>query len=159
MDARRRLGLTNVALFVLALGHALLTWPLGATVALFAGGLAVAFVLEAAGVRSGLLRHHLRPRVAAVPLPILLAWPAVVYVAYRVARLVLPSGAGAAALAAVLATAADVVADPRGVEAGAWEYPDAPVSEPRFRGVPWWNFAAWLAVVFVTSLLPAAVGT
>lgn len=158
MDPRRRFQYATVALFVLACGHALLTWPARATVACFVGGAAIAFAFEVVGVRAGLLRHRLRPRVAGVPVSVLLAWPAVVYLAYRTARLVLPGGVAAAALAAVLAAAADVAADPRGVRQGVWEYPDSRLSEPRFRGVPWWNFAAWLAVVFLTALLPVAVG-
>jgi putative membrane protein len=28
---------------------------------------------------------------------------------------------------------------------------------PRLYGVPWWNAAGWLVVVFVTALLPTAV--
>jgi len=158
MDAGRRFQLTSSALFAGTLAHAAWTWPVRDALALFAGGVAVAFVLEVLGVRSGLLRHALRPRVASVPVSVLLAWPSVVYAAYRLALLVAPAGTGSAALAALLATGFDLLADPVGVREGLWVYPDTPVSVPRFRGVPWWNFVAWLAVVFVTARLPDLAG-
>lgn len=158
MDALRRYQLTNVGLFLVALAHALVTWRSRATVALFVGGALVAFALEVVGVASGLLEHNLRPRVLGVPVTIVLVWPSVVYLAYRVALLVAPAGVEAAAVAAVLATATDVLTDPNGVSEGVWEYPDASVSRPRFRGVPWWNFVGWLVIVFVTAMIPSVVG-
>lgn len=154
MDDLTRYRAGNVVVFAVALAHAALTWPPRAVVALFVGGAALAFVAEGAVISLGLLDHELEPQVAGVPLVVLLAWPAVVYASLRVALLVAPSGAPAAALAAVVATAADVVTDPDGVERGVWRYPDAPVSTPRYRGVPWWNFAGWLLIVFVTALVP-----
>jgi putative membrane protein len=158
MDHARRFQLSNVLLFAVALAHALSTWPPGATVALFAGGAALAFALEAVGIAAGLLRHEARPRVAGVPVSVPLAWPAIVYVAYRVALLVVPAGVPAAALAALLATAADAATDPAMVRRGLWSYPPSRLSTPRFRGVPWWNFLAWPGLVFVTAMLPALVG-
>ena len=155
MDPLQRYQVTNVALFVIAVVHALLTWSLRATAVLFAGGVVIAFAAELVGIRSGLLDHELQPQFAGVPVTILLAWPSVVYICYRVALLVVAGGVRAAAVAAVLATALDVLTDPNGVREGVWRYPEHPVSEPRFRGVPWWNFAAWLVVVFLTALLPA----
>jgi len=159
MDDTRRFQLTNVLLAAGAFAHALWTWPIRATVALFVGGAALAFALEAVGVAIGLLRHDARPQVAGVPVTVPLAWPAIVYVASRVALLVAPAGIPAAALAALFATAADAVADPIMVRRGVWAYPDSWISSPRFRGVPWWNFLAWLGVVFATALLPAVAGT
>ncbi|MFB6079952.1 MAG: carotenoid biosynthesis protein [Haloferacaceae archaeon] len=126
-------------------------------VALFVGGVGIAFAFEAVGTNVGLFRHRMRPQIASVPVTILLAWPSVVYVAYRIARLVTPAAVPAAALAAAIATAGDALVDPAMVERGAWEYPETAVSHPRFRGVPWWNFAGWLVIVFVTALLPAFV--
>lgn len=158
MDALERYQWTNIGLFLVTAAHALLTWPLRATVALFVGGALVAFALEVGGIAAGLLEHELRPRIAGVPVTILLAWPAIAYLAYRVALLVAPAGVRAAAVAAVLATAADVLTDPNGVSDGVWRYPDAAISEPRYRGVPWWNFVAWLVVVFVTGMLPSLAG-
>lgn len=159
MDALRRYQVTNVALFAVAIGHALLTWSLEATTALFAGGILIAFAAEVVGVQSGLLDHSLQPQLAGVPVSILLAWPAVVYFCYRFALLVVPGGVQAAVLAAIIGTVLDVFTDPNGVREGVWRYPDHPFSEPRFRGVPWWNFAAWLAIIFVTAMVPTVVGS
>lgn len=151
----RRYVAGQLGLFVLTLAHALLTWPLAETVALFAGGVAVAFVAEAPAIRVGLFTHHLRPKLAGVPVSILLAWPAVVYLAVGAAAVLVDGSLAVAAMAAVLATLADATIEPRAVVAGAWTYADTP--GPRVREVPWWNAAGWLVVVFVTALLPAAV--
>lgn len=158
MNTLRHHQLPNLLLFGATLGHALLTWPLRATIALFAGGIVVAFACEAVVIRAGLLRHRLRPAVAGVPVTLVLAWPAITYATYRVAGLVVPAGLTAATLAALLATAFDVLIDPALTAAGRWTYPDAVVSEPRFRGVPWWNFAGWLTITFVTAMLPVLAG-
>ena len=157
MDSRRRATLTFLGLAALALAHALVTWPLERVVVLFGGGAAVAFVAEAVVIRLGLLEHHTAPRVAGVPLAVVAVWPGVVYVGYRIALLVVDPGVPAAALAAVVATLWDLLTDPNGVDA-LWSYPPASLSEPRFRGVPWWNFVGWLLVVFVTAMLPTLVG-
>ncbi|WP_435118341.1 carotenoid biosynthesis protein [Halolamina sp. C58] len=153
--ARRYVG-SQIALFLATLLHALLTWPPAEAVALFAGGIAVAFAVEAPAIRAGLFTHHLRPKLAGVPVSILLAWPAVVYLAVRAASLVVGGPVAVAWLAAVLATLADAAVEPRAVRDGAWAYADV-LPGPRVRGVPWWNAAGWLGVVFVTALLPAAV--
>jgi len=158
MEPTTRFQLTNVVLAVLAVGHALATWPVRATAALFLGGAALAFLAEAAVVRAGLLEHAMAPRVAGVPLAVVAAWPAIVYLCLRLALLVRPPGLAAAGLAAVLATAFDLLTDPTGVDAGVWTYPDHPVSAPRVAGVPWWNFAGWLGLVFVSATLPLAAG-
>ena len=154
----RRFVVGVVTFAAVALAHALLTWPHRSTLVLFLGGAAVAFVGEATVVRLGLLRHHVGPRVAGVPLYVLAAWPATTYACYRAAALVVPAGVPAATLAAVAATLFDAALDPRGVRRGRWSYPDARVSEPRYRGVPWWNFVGWLAVVFVTASLVSHLG-
>lgn len=153
MDARRQFVASTLLLAAVVLAHALLTWPLRSTLVLFGGGAAIALVAEVPAIRLGLLRHHAEPRVAGVPLVVLAAWPTTVYVFYRAAALVVPVGVQAAALAAVVATLFDVFQDPVGVERGLWTYPEARISSPRWRGVPWWNFAGWLAVVFVTAML------
>lgn len=151
--ARRYAG-GQVLIFVLTLAHALLTWPLPDVFALFLGGIVVAVVFETPAVRTGLLSHNLRPQVLRVPVSVLLAWPAAVYLAVRVAGLLVDGGVETAALAAAVATLFDAVADPPAAAEGAWDYPDTPVSEPRFRGVPWWNFAGWLVVAFLTAMFP-----
>lgn len=153
-DAARRYVAGQVGLFVLALAHALLFWPVRDALALFLGGIVVAFAFEVPAIRVGLFSHHLRPRVLGVPVSVLLAWPAVVYVSVRLAGLFVVGDVATAAVAAVLATLFDAVADPPAAAEGAWNYPDTAVSDPRFRGVPWWNFAGWLLVVFLTAMLP-----
>ena len=47
---------STVAVGLVAMAHAALTWPPRATVALFAGGATVAFVAEAVAIRPGLAR-------------------------------------------------------------------------------------------------------
>lgn len=152
-----RTPLSFLGVAAVALAHALLTWPLGRVGVLFVGGATIAFLGEVTVVRLGLLEHHTGLRMAGVPLAIVVVWPAVVYVWYRVALLVAEPGVPAASLAAVLATTWDFVVDPRGV-GDLWSYPTATVSQPRFRGVPWWNFAGWLLIVFLTAMLPTLAG-
>lgn len=158
METLRRYQLTNVGLFLVAIVHALVTWPLRATIALFVGGTLIAFVLEAVAITAGILEHDLHPQIAGVPVTVLFAWPSIVYLTYRVALFVAPSGVQAAVLAAVLATVVDVLTDPNGVDDGVWRYPESALSEPRYRGVPWWNFVAWLVIVFLTAMLPSVAG-
>mgnify|MGYP000162145755 CR=1 FL=1 len=155
-ETARRYVASQLGLFLLTLGHALLTWPLPETAALFAGGIVVAFAAEAPAIRAGLFSHSLRPKIVGVPVSILLAWPAVVYLAVRAASLVVDGPLPVAATAAVLATLADATVEPRAVAAGAWAYAEI-IPGPRLYGVPWWNAAGWLVVVFVTALLPTAV--
>ena len=56
---------STVAVGLVAMAHAALTWPPRAAVALFAGGAAVVFVAEAVVIRLGWLEHHVGPRVLA----------------------------------------------------------------------------------------------
>lgn len=148
----RRYVATHVGLFLATLAHAVVTWPLPDALVLFGGGIAVAFAVEAPSVRVGLFTHYLRPRVAGIPVSVLLAWPAVVYLAVRAASLVVNGPVAVAGLAAVLATVADAAVEPGAVDDGAWAYSEK-IPGPRVRGVPWWNAAGWLGVVFVTALL------
>jgi uncharacterized membrane protein len=154
MNELSRHQLPNLILFIFTLTHALLTWNLTATTVLFAGGIGIAFVLELSAVKIGLLKHNLHPQIASVPLSVLLAWPSVVYISYRLALLITSEMIPAAGLTAVIATTADSATDPMMVEKGAWEYPETMVSQPRFRGVPWWNFVGWIGIVFAVALLP-----
>jgi uncharacterized membrane protein len=142
---------TTVALGVVALAHAALTWPLAATVAFFGGGAAVAFVAEAVVIRLGWLEHHVGPKALGVPLYVLFGWTGAVYVAFRVALLA-TDGWAAVAVAAALATTYDVLTDYQGVEDGHWTYTDD-LPGPRYRDVPWWNFAGWLAVSATAAAL------
>lgn len=151
MDETRAFVGTTVGVGLIALVHALLTWPIAATAALFGGGAAVAFVAEVVAVNGGWLTHHRKPQLLGVPLYVLPGWTGTIYVAFRLASLVL-AGWPAVLGAAVLATASDVVLDPGGVARGHWSY-DTSTPGPRYRGVPWWNFAGWLLVSAVTAAL------
>jgi uncharacterized membrane protein len=153
----RRATLSFLGLAAVALAHALATWPLDRAVVLFAGGASIAFVAEAVVIRIGLLEHYTGPQIAGVPVPILAVWPAVVYAWYRIALLAVDPGVTGAVLTAVLATAWDALTDPPQV-GDLWSYPPSPLSEPRFRGVPWWNFAGWLLIAFATAMLPILAG-
>jgi uncharacterized membrane protein len=158
MDAVRRYLLTTSLIAVVAAAHALLTWPLQRTLILFAAGMAIAAVLELIGVSQGLLVHEMAPQVAGVPLAVIAVWPGIVYLSYRLALVVAPAGWEAAALAALIGTLSDVATDPAGVSEGVWRYPDHPLSTPRYRQVPWWNFLAWFVIVFLTAMVPTFAG-
>jgi hypothetical protein len=142
---------STVAVGLVAMAHAALTWPLRAVVALFAGGATVAFVAEAIVIRLGWLEHHVGPRVLGVPPYALFGWTGVVYVAFRVALLV-ADGRTAVVAGAALAAGYDALNDHRGVEAGLWTYTDD-LPGPRHRGVPWWNVVGWLVVGGATASL------
>lgn len=142
---------TTVAIGLVALVHAVLTWPMRATLALFGGGAAVAFLGEAVVIRLGLLEHHIEPKVAGVPIYILFGWTGVVYLALRVSLLVL-AGLPAVLGAAALATAYDIASDHRGVADGHWSYLDD-LPGPRYRDVPWWNYLGWFAISGATGAL------
>lgn len=142
----------SLGLAVLSVAHGALTWgPVAA--ATFAGvAVALAFVAEVAVVALGLLDHHVSPKIAGVAVSALLGWVGVTYLSYRAVLLVVTPDVAPVA-AAVLATAYDVAADPRGVDDGLWAYPESRLSEPRYRGVPWWNFAGWLVLVTAVTWL------
>jgi len=145
-----RLFVANAAgIGVVAFVHAAFTWPARATVSLFAGGALIAFVAEIAVIELGWLEHHVDPQIRGVPVYVLLSWTGTVYVAFRLALLA-TDGPSAVVLAALLATAADVSSDHRGVELGLWTYTDD-VPGPRFRAVPWWNYAGWVVVSSLTA--------
>ena len=154
MDSERTLVVTTVALGTLALAHAALTWPPVATLAFFGGGALVAFVAEAVVIELDWLEHHVGRTVGGVPLYVLFGWTGTVYVAFRVALLV-TDGWTAVAVAGVLATGYDVLTDHRGVAAGYWTYTDD-LSGPRYRGVPWWNFAGWFGISSLTATFAVA---
>lgn len=139
----------TVCIGLAALAHAILTWPLAAALALFAGGAAVAFVAEAVVIRLGWLEHHIGPKVLDVPLYVLFGWTGVVYVSFRIA-LVWTDGWQAVVVAGALATGYDVLTDHRGVEEGHWTYTDD-LPRLRFRSVPWWNFAGWFVISSITA--------
>lgn len=158
MDPVRRFELTNLVVFLGALAHAVAFWPRREVAVLFVVGAALAFVAEWLVVRADLLEHRMGPAIEGVPVPVVLAWPALVYVLYRLALLVAPGGVQAAAFAGLLGVALTVGTDPSGVAAGVWRYPEHEASSPRYRDVPWWNFVGWFVVVFLTAILPVWVG-
>jgi uncharacterized membrane protein len=108
-----------------------------------------------------LLRHRTRPRVAGVPVAILLGWYCAIRGSYAVAgralaRLPLGEPARRRALppvAALVGTSLDLVLDPAGLDVGLWEWrgdgayaPD--IAGPNgLRGVPLVNYLGWLALV------------
>ena len=144
MTSDRTYAASTVAIGLVALAHAVLTWPLDATVALFGGGAVVAFLGELVVIRLGWLDHHIGPKLAGVPIYVLFGWTGVVYVSFRAALLV-ADGWAAVALAALVATGLDVLSDPQGVADERWTYTDD-LPGPRHRGVPWWNYAGWVVV-------------
>ena len=151
MTSGRVFSASTVLLGLVTVGHALLTWPVTATVALFGGGAIVAFVAEAVVIARDWLEHHVGPRALGVPLYVLFGWTGVTYVAFRVGLLV-ADGWIAVLLTGVFATSLDLLTDHRGVADGHWTYIDD-LPGPRYRGVPWWNYAGW----FVVSCLTAAL--
>lgn len=151
MTSDRTFAATTVGLGLATLLHAAATWPPAATLALFGGGAAVAFVAEAVVIRLGWLEHHVGPKALGVPLYVLFGWTAAVYLAFRIALLV-TGGWTAVVAAGVIATAWDLLTDHRGVEEGYWTYLDQ-LPGPRYRGVPWWNYVGWLCVSGVTAAL------
>jgi uncharacterized membrane protein len=141
----------TVGVGIVALVHAALTWPAAAVLALFGGGAAIAFAGEAIVISLGWLEHHVGPKVLGVPLYVLAGWTGIAYAAFRVA-LLSTEGVTAVALAAGLATGYDLLTDHRGVAEAYWTYTDD-LPGPRYRGVPWWNFAGWLMISSVTAAL------
>lgn len=151
MNSRRRFAALTIGTGLVALAHAILTWPIEATLALFGGGIVVAFVAEAVVIHSGWVDHHIGPKLLGVPLYLLLGWTGTVYIVYRVA-LRWTGGWTAVVVAALLATGYDVLTDHRGVAEGFWSYTDD-LPGPRFRGVPWWNYLGWVLVTGATAAL------
>lgn len=149
MVAKRVFAATTIAVGVVALVHAAVTWPVPAIVAVFGGGALVAFIAEAIVVDLGWLEHHIGPKVVGVPLYLLFGWVGTIYVAFRVGLLV-TEGWVAVAVAAVLATTYDVFTDHVGVENGHWTFTDE-LPGPRYRDVPWWNFVGWFLISCVTA--------
>jgi hypothetical protein len=149
MVSKRVFAATTIAVGSGSLVHAVVTWPLPATLSLFGGGVIVAFLAEAVAVNLGWLEHNIGPKAVGVPLYLLFGWPGTIYVAFRVA-LLLTDGWGAVVVAAVLATTYDVFTDHMGVEEGHWTYTDD-LPGPRYRTVPWWNYVGWFLISCLTA--------
>ena len=140
---------TTIALGFVAFWHALVTWPLSATVVFFHVAIGMAFIGEAVVISRGWLHHHLGLQIFGVPIYVLFGWAGTIYVAFRVS-LVVTDGFLAVGLAALIATAYDVIVDPRGVADGYWTYSEESPG-PRFRGIPIWNFIGWFILTAVTA--------
>lgn len=151
MSRRGIFAASAVVLGLLALIHAVCTWPLYAVLAFFGGGAQISFIAEAVVIDRGWLKHHLGPKAIGVPLYTLFGWTGTMYVAFRLALLV-TDGWIAVAATGILATAYDVLTDPRGVSDGYWTYTDD-IPGPRYRAVPWWNFLGWFFISCLTSAL------
>lgn len=106
-----------------------------------------------------LLRHRTRPRIAGVPLGVLLGWYCVINGSFTVSERVLsrlPGEKRRAALpigAALVGTSLDLVLDPCGLDVGLWEWrsdgvyaADVEGSNGR-RGVPLVNYLGWIPLV------------
>jgi uncharacterized membrane protein len=135
-----------------AVGHAWTTQGVrvaGALVAVGAGG---GLLVEAVGVRTGVVFGHyaytgaLGPRLFGVPLVIPLAWAWMAWPAWLVAtRLV--AGPLARVLVAGWALAAwDLFLDPQMVAAGYWHWAHP---HPGLGGAPLHNYLGWLVVALV----------
>lgn len=108
-----------------------------------------------------LLRHRTRPRVAGVPVAILLGWYCAINGSLAVAENVLArlpldeaTRKGLAPItAALIGTNLDLVLDPAGLDAGLWEwkmdgaYAREIAGANGRRGVPLVNYAGWLLLV------------
>lgn len=151
MPSARQYARTAGALGLLTAIHAVFTWPLQATLALFGGGALLAFVAEAIVIRLGWLKHHIEPRILGVPPYVLAGWVAVSYTAFRL--VLLPADGWVAVLGAgALATIYDLLTDHVGVENGFWTY-QTTLGGPSYRGVPWWNFVGWFVISTATAAL------
>lgn len=149
MGDGRQFATTTIVLGVVTFVHALVTWPLAATLALFVGGAAIAFLAEAVVINRGWLEHHIGPKILGVPPYLLFGWTGTIYIAFRLSLLVTESWLAVVATAA-LATTYDILIDHRGVGDGHWSYTDE-LPGPRYRGVPWWNFVGWLVISGLTA--------
>lgn len=109
----------------------------------------------------GLLRHRTRPRVAGVPVAIVLGWYGVIHGSFTLAeralsRLPLDKDSKRELLpplAALVGTSLDLALDPAGLDAGLWEWTGDGAYAPEVegangrRGVPLVNFLGWFALV------------
>ena len=109
----------------------------------------------------GLLRHRTRPRVAGVPVAIVLGWYGVIHGSFTLAERILSQlpldedskSKALPPLAAVVGTSLDLLLDPAGLDAGLWEwnregtYAAGVEGANGRRGVPLVNYLGWLALV------------
>lgn len=151
MDPNRRFVVLAFLMFGVSGMHAGLTWPVPATIALFVGGGIVVVLAEVAAFRYELVDHRIGPDIGGVPVYIPFGWTATVYILFRVVLLFTDAWL-AAGVTAVLATLYDIPTEQYGLTQGLWRYTDE-IPGPRFGGVPWWNYTAWLGISFLIAAL------
>ncbi|MGA0064172.1 MAG: carotenoid biosynthesis protein [Ilumatobacteraceae bacterium] len=95
---------------------------------------------------------RLWPQVAGVPLIVPLAWVAITWCGWAVARKIATRFVTRVVVAAWSITAWDLFLDPQMVGEGYWTWQAA---EPAYRDIPLTNFVGW----FVTGLVVAAITT
>ena len=109
----------------------------------------------------GLLRHRTRPRVAGVPIAVVLGWYGVIHGSFAVAwrvleRLSLGERTKRKALppvAALVGVSLDLILDSAGLEAGLWEWRSEGAYAPEIEGtngyrvVPIINYLGWTVLV------------
>jgi uncharacterized membrane protein len=119
-----------------------------------------------------LLRHHVRPQVAGVPLAVALGWYNVTYGTFTMMESILDvSGTREversrtlAPGAALAATSLDLLLDPAGLDLGLWQwsadgsYAAEVVGPGGKRGVPLLNFAGWLGITAGVTLAYERLG-
>lgn len=132
-------------------------------VAALVGVAAVGLLAEAVGVATGLPFGHyaysgtLGPEVARVPWLVVAAWVFMAWPAAVVARVVARGRAARVALGAWALAAWDVFLDPQMVDARHWAWAPGGWRLPGIPDVPAANFAGWLLVAVVVSLILQAV--
>ncbi|MFB6299479.1 MAG: carotenoid biosynthesis protein [Halobacteriales archaeon] len=151
MANHRIFTILTIALGVVTISHAVVTWPVDAILVFFGGGTLIAFVAEAIAINLGWLDHHVGPKFIGVPPYPIFGWTGSIYIMFRLALLA-TTGWTAVVTTAALAATYDLLTDHRGVADGYWTYTDD-LPGPRFRGVPWWNFAGWFAVSFLLTAI------
>ena len=108
-----------------------------------------------------LLRHRTRPRVAGVPIAVLLGWYGVIHGSFAVARRVLDrlslgestQRKALPPVAALVGVSLDLILDPAGLDAGLWEWRSDGIYAPEiqgangYSGVPIINYLGWTVLV------------
>jgi uncharacterized membrane protein len=158
--------------------HALVVAGLSVTHSLWARGLRRTLLFAALGYAIPVLgellavnvlkvlRHHLRPQVAGVPVAIALGWYNVTYGTFAVTESILNAtglrenerSRALAPAAALAATNLDLLLDPYGLDLGLWEwsrdgsYATEVEGSNGKRGIPLLNHAGWIGLTTSVAL-------
>lgn len=162
------------ALLVFVIWHAQATKGWRRAFAMFALSFVIAFTAEALGVNYGLVfgryfyTERLGIRLFGVPFLAALAWEPILYAAYSITDILVPTHAYHAgslrrrlpsylwlSLVGALATTAwDMMIDPIAVNGGWWVWQEGGPYVPYVEhGVPIDNFTGWLGVAFIINLV------